>query len=230
MTKKPKKQFSSKKVLFVILVFLVVGHAVAAGNAVDTTGKQKFMNGEFGRDLEYGGWFGSISQTGEPKETDKGASSQLYSNVGLTQYYFVTGDECTLSHVMKSVEIHKTYAHDEEFDGYYMKLNRDLSVSDSSKAKHSHYGQGSLMPNLILATQDSAVISFSKHLADLCIERMIDPVNGWILGYPNGFDREWNYVPYLVDSDLRRLFATSALPCYPRRTIPGKLPKDRDLL
>jgi hypothetical protein len=80
-----------------------------------------------------------------------------------------------------------------------MKLNRDLSVSDSSKAKHSHYGQGSLMPNLILATRDSAVISFSKHLADLSIERMIDPVSGWILGYPKGFDREWNYVPYLVD-------------------------------
>ncbi len=278
MTKNPKKQFSSKKVLFVILVFLVVGQAVAAENAVDTTGKQKFMNGEFWRDQvltdlmpywykhvrdekhgtfylnlsrdwqpkppwdkmpamisrqifsfstayllsgeekyldvarkstdyllkygwdqEYGGWFGSISQTGEPKETDKSASSQLYSNVGLTQYYFVTGDERALSHVMKSVEIHKTYAHDEEFDGYYMKINRDLSVSDSSKAKHSHYGQGSLMPNLILATRDSAVISFSKHLADLSIERMIDPVEGWILGYPNGFDREWNYVPYLVD-------------------------------
>lgn len=151
------------------------------------------------KDQEYGGWFGSISQTGEPKETDKGASTQIYNNVGLTQNYFVTGDERALSHVLQSVEIHKTYAHDEEFDGYYMKLNRDLSVSDSSKAKHSHYGQGSLMPNLILATQDSAVINFSKHLADLSIERMIDPVSGWILGYPNGFDREWNYVPYLVD-------------------------------
>ncbi|MCK4465936.1 MAG: AGE family epimerase/isomerase, partial [Bacteroidales bacterium] len=278
MIKRPKNRFLSKKVLFVMLVFLVVGQAVAAENAVDTTREQKFMNGEFWRDQvltelipywykhvpdekhgafylnlsrdwqpkppwdkmpamisrqifsfstayllsgeekylnvareavdyllkygwdqEYGGWFGSISQTGEPKETDKGASTQIYCNVGLTQYYFVTGDERALSHVLKSVEIHKTYAHDKELDGYYMKLNRDLSVSDSSKAKHSHYGQGSLMPYLILATRDSAVISFSKHLADISIERMIDPVEGWILGYPNGFDREWNYVPYLVN-------------------------------
>ncbi|MBA7585069.1 Cellobiose 2-epimerase [subsurface metagenome] len=261
-----------------MLVFLVVGPAIAAENDVDTTREQKFMDGEFWRDQvltelmpywykhvrdekhgafylnlsrdwqpkppwdkmpamisrqifsfstayllsgeekylevarkatdyllkygwdqEYSGWFGSISQTGEPKETGKGASSQIYNNVGLTQYYFVTGDERALSHVLHSVEIHKTYAHDKEFGGYYMKLNRDLSVSDSSKAKHSHYGQGSLMPNLILATHDSAVINFSKHLADLSIERMIDPVSGWILGYPNGFDREWNYVPYLVD-------------------------------
>jgi mannose/cellobiose epimerase-like protein (N-acyl-D-glucosamine 2-epimerase family) len=154
---------------------------------------------KYGWDKKYGGWFSSISQTGEPKETSKGASTQLYSNVGLTQYYFVTGDERALSHVLKSVEIHRTHAHDKEFDGYYMKLNRNLSVIDFSKAKHSHYGQGSLMPNLILATQDSMVLGFSKHLADLSIKRMIDPVEGWILGYPKGFDREWNYVPYLVN-------------------------------
>lgn len=154
---------------------------------------------KYGWDQEYGGWYESISQTGQPKSTDKRASSQIYNNVGLTQYYFVTGDERALSHVRKSVEIHKTYSHDEKFDGYYMGLNRDLSIRDSSKAKHSHYGQGSLMPYLILATRDSTVISYSKHLADLSIERMYDPVNSWILGYPNGFGREWNYVPYLVD-------------------------------
>ena len=278
MNKKPNNRPWSVRVLFMMLSFFIFGQAVAAGNAADTTGEQKFMDGEFWRnqvlvdlmpywykhvrdkehvafylnlsrdwqpmppweklpamisrqifsfstafllsgeekylevarkavdyllkygwDQKYGGWFGSISQTGEPKETRKGASTQLYSNVGLAQYYFVTGDEQALSLVLKSVEILKTHAHDKEFDGYYISLNRDLSISDSSKAKHSHYGQGSLMPNLILATQDSAVISFAKHLADLSIERMIDPVEGWILGYPNGFDRKWNYVPYLVD-------------------------------
>ena len=172
------------------------------------SGEEKYLNVareavdyllKYGWDQEYGGWFERISQTGKSKETEKRAASQIYCNVGLTQYYFVTGDERALSHVLKSVEIHKTYAHDKELDGYYMRLNRDLSVSDSSKAKHSHYGQGSLMPYLIQVTRDSAVINFSKHLADISIERMYDSVNDWILGYPNGFDREWNYVPYLVD-------------------------------
>jgi len=114
---------------------------------------------------------------------------QLYSNVGLTQYYFVTGDEQALSHVLKSVEIHKTCAQDKEFDGYFMTLNRDLSVRDFIKAKHSHYGQGSVMPNLILATWDPEVLAFAEHLADLSIERMIDPEEGWILGYPTGLDQ-----------------------------------------
>ena len=154
---------------------------------------------KYGWDQEYGGWYDGISQTGEPTGINKGASSQIYSNVGLTQYYFVTGDERALSHVQKSIEIHKTYAHDKEFDGYYMGLNRDLSVRDSSKAKHSHYGQGSLMPYLIMATRDPEVISYSKHLADISIDKMYDPVNSWMLGYPNGFDREWNYVPYLLE-------------------------------
>ena len=152
---------------------------------------------EYGWDKEYGGWFGSISQTGEPKDTVKGASLQLYSNVGLTQYYLATGDERALSHVLQSVEILKTSAHDKEHDGYFMQLNRDLSVRDWTKAKHSHYGQGSLMPNLILATRDPEVLKFSQHLADLSIEHMMDPEGGWMLGYPTSFDREWNYTPYI---------------------------------
>ncbi len=154
---------------------------------------------KYGWDEEYGGWYESISQTGEPKNTEKHASSQIYNNVGLIQFYLVTGDELALSHVLKSVEIHKTYAYDHEFEGYYKTLNRDLSVGDSSKAKHAHYGQGSLMPYLIMATRDLEIINFSKQLADLSIERMTDPENGWMLGYPNGLDRRWNHVPYIVE-------------------------------
>ena len=154
---------------------------------------------EYGWDKEYGGWFSSISQTGEPMGTDKVAPPQLYSNVGLTQYVLATGDKEALSHVLQSVEILKTNAHDEQFDGYYVGLNRDLSVCSFTKTKHSHYGQGSLMPNLILATRDADVLRFSEHLADLSIERMLDPETGWMLGYPTAFDREWNYTPYMEE-------------------------------
>jgi mannose/cellobiose epimerase-like protein (N-acyl-D-glucosamine 2-epimerase family) len=154
---------------------------------------------EYGWDKEYGGWFKRISQTGEPMGTAKFASTQLYCNVGLTQYYLATGDERALSLVLQSVEILKTNAHDEQHDGYFMHLNRDLSVRSFTKAKHSHYGQGSLMPNLILATRDPEVQRFSEHLADLSIAHMIDPEEGWILGYPTSFDREWNYTPYIEE-------------------------------
>jgi mannose/cellobiose epimerase-like protein (N-acyl-D-glucosamine 2-epimerase family) len=187
---------------------MISRHIFSFSTAYLLSGEEKYLNVareavkyllKYGWDENYGGWYESISQTGEPKNTEKHASSQIYNNVGLTQFYFVTGDELALSHALKSVEIHKTFAIDDEFEGYYKMLNRDLSVGDSSKAKHSHYGQGSLMPYLIMATRDLEIINFSKQLADLSIERMTDPVNGWILGYPNGFDRRWNYVPYMVE-------------------------------
>ena len=154
----------------------------------------------YGLDNEYGGWFDSITQEGTPKDTRKNVPYQLYTNVGLTLYYFVTGDGQALSYILKSVEIHRKHAHDSVLDGYFQALNRDLSVSDSSKAKHSHYGYvGSLMTNLCLATRDNELLSFAEHMTDLSIEQMIDPEDGWILGYPTTFDRKWNYTPYLID-------------------------------
>jgi hypothetical protein len=161
MTKKSKNRFSSKKVLFVMLVFLVVGQVVAVENAIDTTREQKFMDGEFWRDQvltelmpywykhvrdeKHGAFYLNLSRDWQPKppwdkmpamisrqifsfstayllsgeekylEVARKATDyllQIYNNVGLTQYYFVTGDERALSHVLQSVEIHKTYAHD----------------------------------------------------------------------------------------------------------------------
>ena len=164
-----------------------------ARNAVDYLLKH-------GWDNEYGGWFGSITQEGKPNDTSKTVSYQLYTNVGLTQYYFITGDERVLSHVLKSVEIRKTYAHDNVFDGYFQTLNRDLSIRDSSKAKHSHYGYvSSLMLNLYLAVQDKDLRKFAEHMTDLSIKYMMDPEEGWILGYPTKFDRKWNFTPYMKD-------------------------------
>lgn len=66
------------------------------GNAVDYLF-------EHGWDKKYGGWFSSITQTGESKDTFKGASAQLYSCVGLTQYYLAIADEQVLPYVLKSV-------------------------------------------------------------------------------------------------------------------------------
>jgi mannose/cellobiose epimerase-like protein (N-acyl-D-glucosamine 2-epimerase family) len=150
-------------------------------------------------DKEYGGWFDVLTQSGDPQVVSKTVNLQLYTNVGLTLYYFTTGDERVLSYVLKSVNIRKTSGHDKEFDGYFYGLNRNLSVRASTKAKHAHYGYvGSLMPNLILATRDKEVLRFAEHLTDLSIERMIDPEEGWIRGLRTVLDREWNHTPYMV--------------------------------
>ena len=167
-------------------------------------GEQKYLDAaregvdyllEYGWDREYGGWFTSMERSGKPGNTTKGMSSQLYTNVGLAQYYTVTGDPRALSFVMKSIDIHKTQRHDDEFGGCYQTLNRDLSVLDDGKNKHAHFGYtSSLLLNLYLATRNPGVLEWSQYLEDLSIERMIDPETGWFYGYVNLMSREWQPV------------------------------------
>jgi len=148
-------------------------------------------------DEEYGGWFDVLTRTGEPKVTTKTAPLELYANAGLALYYLVTGDERALSHVQESLRIRRTYAHDEEFGGYFQAFNRDLSVKDYSKSKHSHYGQvGSLLLNLYMITREPELLTWMKELMDLTATRMLDPRLGWVYV---ALDREWNPVPHVIE-------------------------------
>ena len=148
-------------------------------------------------DEEYGGWFDVLTQQGQPKVTTKSVPLELYVNAGLALYYFVTGDEQVLSHITESIKIRRTYTHDKEFGGYYYALDRDLSVRNYSKTKHSHYGQvGSLLLNLYMITRNSELLTWMKELMDLTATRMLDPQQGWV--YVT-FDREWNLIPSTVE-------------------------------
>lgn len=152
-------------------------------------------------DKKYGGWFNTLTQTGEPKDETKTVACQLYTDVGLALYYFVTGDDKALSHVLHSVNIRRRNAYDKQFGGYFQALNRDLSVKDFSKGKHSHYGYtSSLLINLSMFTRDPEILSFAEELMQISMERMTDSEFGWLLGYPSAFDREWKYIPTVSNS------------------------------
>jgi mannobiose 2-epimerase len=156
---------------------------------------------EHGWDEEYGGWYEELTREGEPKETLKGVQHQLYTNVGLTQYYLVTGDERVLDRVEESLDVIRTAYHDPEHDGYYQQVARDLSVADDGKNKHAHYGYvGSHTLNMYLATRDPELLAWQRELCDLSIERQMDD-EGWIYGYNSNFDRQWNRIPNVVDGE-----------------------------
>ncbi|NJD03435.1 MAG: hypothetical protein FIA99_12770 [Ruminiclostridium sp.] len=151
-------------------------------------------------DKEYGGWYDMLSRTGEPKETTKSIPLQLYTNVGLTMYFFTTGDIRIMPYIDESIRIQQTCGHDKEYGGYYQSLNRDLSVLDDGKNKHAHYGYvGSLLLNLWLATRDPEILKWECHLTDLTLERMMDQEYGWINGYCNRYDRQWKLTPFTVN-------------------------------
>lgn len=142
-------------------------------------------------DKEYGGWHDLLTPEGKPLSRAKTVSRQLYTNVGLTMYYFTTGCARVLEKVIESVEIHRERARDREFGGYAQTLRRDLAVADYGKNKHAHYGYtGSLLLNLYLATRDARILAFSRELMDLSLERMRDGA-GWFHGFKNTFDRQW---------------------------------------
>ncbi len=150
-------------------------------------------------DPEYGGWYDKLTRDGKPLVETKSVALQLYTNVGLAMYAFVSGDARALDAVLKSVEIQFTRARDAERGGFAQTLGRDLAVLDAGKNKHAHYGYlGSLLLNLYLATHDPAVLAKSRELADLSIDRLRD-TEGWYHGFRNRLDRDWKRTPSPVD-------------------------------
>ncbi|HOW39124.1 MAG TPA: AGE family epimerase/isomerase [Bacteroidales bacterium] len=154
---------------------------------------------DYAWDKEYGGWYDLLDEKGNPKTDTKTVPNQLYTDVGLAEYYFVTGDKRVLEKINESLRIRQTRAKDTLNGGYFQALRRDLSVADSSKSKHSHYGYtSSLLLNLMLFTHDTAVENFARELMDLSIANMRDE-NGWFRGFPSPDNVKWEISPRLVN-------------------------------
>ena len=152
-------------------------------------------------DKDYGGWYDLLDENGNPKETTKTVPNQLYTNVGLAEYYFVTKDEAVLKRINESINIQKVFASDTIRGGYYQALARDLTVSDSSKSKHSHYGYASsLLLNMMLFTRDEETYRFTEELMQLSINHMTDPDYGWFNGFPAPNYINWNPVPRKINN------------------------------
>ncbi|HUX96234.1 MAG TPA: AGE family epimerase/isomerase [Bacteroidales bacterium] len=143
-------------------------------------------------DKNYGGWYDLLDEDGNAKVSTKTVPNELYTNVGLAEYYFVTGDKQALEKVMESVRLRQTYARDDVYGGYFQALNRDLSVADSSKSKHSHYGYtSSLLLNLMLFTGEKEIGSFAEELMNISIAKMTDSPYGWVNGFPSPNNLQW---------------------------------------
>jgi mannose/cellobiose epimerase-like protein (N-acyl-D-glucosamine 2-epimerase family) len=151
-------------------------------------------------DKVYGGWYDLLDENGNPKISTKTVPNQLYTDVGLAEYYFLTKDEAVLKRVKESINIRKTYAKDNINGGYFQALARDLSVADSSKSKHSHYGYtSSLLINMMLFTRDEEMKSFAEELMQLSFDHMTDTAYGWFNGFPAPNDIKWKPAPRQIN-------------------------------
>jgi mannose/cellobiose epimerase-like protein (N-acyl-D-glucosamine 2-epimerase family) len=151
-------------------------------------------------DKDYGGWYDLLDQSGNPKVTTKSVPNQLYTNVGLALYYFATMDDNVLSRIRESIRIQKTYAFDSVNGGYCQILSRNLSISDSSKSKHSHYGYtSSLLINMMMITRDKEIRNFADEQMLISLRKMRDTSYGWFYGFPNPYDTRWNLTPVKIN-------------------------------
>ena len=151
-------------------------------------------------DEKYGGWYDLLDQSGKPEITTKSVPNQLYTNVGLTLYFFATGDKDVLTRIKESIRIQKVYAFDSRNGGYYQILNRDLSVADSSKSKHSHYGYtSSLLINMMMITREKEIRDFAEELMQISFNHLTDSPDGWFTGFPAPGSVSWKMAPRLVN-------------------------------
>jgi len=145
---------------------------------------------EYGWDREFGGWYDLIAENGAPKITSKGAFTQMYANTGLALYFFATHDSASLRCLERSNEIFETRAWDAEHEGYYVTLNRDLSVASSNKSFNPQIGLlSSYMLYWYLADGRPTLLAQMERTMEVALRRMQAPSDGYIL---DTFDRRWN--------------------------------------
>lgn len=148
---------------------------------------------EHGWDHEFGGWYDLITETGAPETTTKGAFTQMYANTGLALYFFATRDPDALRCLERSNEIFETRAWDSEHEGYYVTLNRDLSVANTQKSFNPQIGLlSSYMLYWYLADGRPSLLSQMERTMEVALRTMQDFSDGYIL---DTFDRTWHCLP-----------------------------------
>ncbi|MFA6110143.1 MAG: AGE family epimerase/isomerase [Candidatus Latescibacterota bacterium] len=152
---------------------------------------------DHGWDHRYGGWYRSVTETGEPADTTKDAFTQMYANTGLALYYLATRDATARRCLERSNEILQTNAWDSVHGGYYVTLNRDLSVQSTNKSFNPQIGiLSSYLLYLYLADGRPEYLAQMQRDIDLALRRMQTPEEGYIL---DDFDRTWTYQPRYRD-------------------------------
>ena len=144
-----------------------------------------------GWDKEYGGWYDELSKTGAVKDSAKDGFYQTYAVTGLVMYYMATHDSEVLEYIKKSHEILSNEAWDDQYGGYYRKLNRDLSVADSSKSFSPQFAPLSgYLIYLYQATKNDIYRVQMEKMMNVALDKMRKEKSPWIL---EQFNRKWEY-------------------------------------
>ncbi len=147
----------------------------------------------YGWDARYGGWYRSVSVTGVPVDTVKDAFTQMYATTGLALYCLVTRDPRAWQCLEAAHRIMQDQAWDSLHGGYYVELNRDLSVRRDQKSFNPQIGLlSSYMLYHYLSDPTPAHLAQMQRDMDLALDHMRTPEQGLVR---DDFARDWVCLP-----------------------------------
>lgn len=146
-----------------------------------------------GWDERHGGWFDRLTRAGEPADRSKSTFVQVYAATGLTLYHFVTRRPEVLERIRRTNRLLETRFRDSEHGGYFQQLDRDFTVTDSSKTAASQLApvSGHLL-YLYAGTRDTSYLRQAERLMRNVTAHMRDPETGWIR---ERFTPDWRPAP-----------------------------------
>jgi mannobiose 2-epimerase len=147
----------------------------------------------YGWDAQYGGWYRSVSVTGVPVDTVKDAFTQMYATTGLALYCLVTRDPGAWQYLERAHDVMQNQAWDRRYGGYYVELNRDLSVRRDQKSFNPQIGLlSSYMLYRYLVDPTPGHLAQMQRDMGLALDHMRTPEQGLVR---DDFSRDWVALP-----------------------------------
>jgi mannose/cellobiose epimerase-like protein (N-acyl-D-glucosamine 2-epimerase family) len=143
-------------------------------------------------DREAGGWFHSVTRSGETVRSSKRLFDQAYVLLGLSVYGGVSGDYEAIERALDTYDLLERHAWDETHGGYFERCDRDWSVSSSDKTLCVQIDMLEAIRSLAHFTHRRELSLRADELRNLITSRMRDPTTGCFLEH---FHRDWRYHP-----------------------------------
>lgn len=182
--------------------------------AYNTAKNEKALKGaehifEFIRDCvidrAYGGAFAAVTREGMPQNSKKQPYGSSFIIYGLVEYYKASGNEEALSIAKGIYECFESYAHDDEFGGYYTEFTRDWQPLSDGKTLTAQQHLMEAYAQLYTVWQDERLKERVTELTRLCCDGRFFRLPDYY--YYQKLDRDFTGRD---DIDSRRLFGDTA--------------------
>jgi cellobiose epimerase len=150
-------------------------------------------------DKEFGGYFWTVTSTGEPHETKKQIYALAFVMYGMSEYFRATENRKALDSAVELFHLIETYSFDQIHNGYFEAFERDWSemedirLSDKDmnekKTMNTHLHILEAYTNLYRVWKDETLFRKIENLVRIFLDRILSPDDRHLQLF---FDEQWN--------------------------------------